>query len=115
MRGIRMAYEWHTSGICMAYWDCTSGQERVLCRRCDMPVRAMLSKTANHVCGEERGDCVCMVLAMHGMPVRTMLRIMASHTPRVNGMKGCLILVSRLLSTWVRVRVRVGVGVRIRG
>ena len=112
-----MAYEWHTSGICMAYWDCTSGQERVLCRRCDMPVRAMLSKTANHVCGEERGDCVCMVLSMHGMPVRTMLRITASHTPRVNGMKGCLILVSRLLSTWVRVRVRVGVGVgvRIRG
>ena len=51
------------------------------------------------------------------VPVRTMLRIMASHTPRVNGMKGCLILVSRLLSTWVRVRVRVGVGVgvRIRG
>ena len=74
----------------------------------------MLSKTANHVCGEERGDCVCMVLAMHGMPVRTMLRIMASHTPRVNGMKGCLILVSRLLSTWVRVRVRVRVGGRIR-
>jgi hypothetical protein len=42
-----------------------------------------------------------------------MMRRTTSHTPRVKGMKGCLILVIRLLSTWVRVRVRVQVGVRI--
>jgi len=46
--------------------------------------------------------------------VARIMRRTASHTPRVNGMKGCLILVIRLLSTWVRIRIRVRVRVRVR-
>jgi len=46
--------------------------------------------------------------------VARIMRRTASHTPRVNGMKGCLILVIRLLSTWVRMRIRVRVRVRVR-
>jgi len=58
-------------------------------------------------------------LYVHGVlyawyiPVARIMRRTASHTPKVNGMKGCLILVIRLVSTWVRVRVRVGVGLRV--
>ena len=62
-----------------------------------------------------------VAIVLHGVlyawyiPVARIMRNTASHTPQVNGMKGCLILVIRLVSTWVRVRVGVGLRIRARG
>ena len=66
------------------------------------PVERMTSSTTNHVCSEvaagRRGGGPWRVGGVC-VPVERMMMTTTSHTSTVKGMKGCFILVRKLLST----------------